>query len=80
MLLISRKPGESFFLSISPDVDPDMRVGDLLSEPIRIVILRKEARSGVMVGVEAPKAISIDREELLGGNKTLTIEIQGVGE
>jgi len=38
MLFLSRKEGESFYMAISADADPDMKLRDLLSEPIRIEI------------------------------------------
>lgn len=79
MLYIGRKECERIYLSISADLDPEMKVKDLLSEPICIEVMEIN-KSTVKVGIEAPHCINIAREEVYDKDKTLTIEVQGVGE
>lgn len=79
MLYLSRKEGESFLLTISSDVDPDMKVKDLLSKPIRIELTRM-TEGLAQIGVDAPRVINVAREEVYDEGKTLAIEVQGVGE
>ena len=79
MLYLSRKEGQSFFLALSSEIDPEMKVKDLLSKPIRIELSRMSG--GVaQIGIDAPRVFNIAREEVYDEDKTLTIEVQGVGE
>jgi len=65
MLVLSRRQGESFYLQLSDDVDPDMTVAELFaSGPMELKLLQlksNQARFGFVI----PQAINVLREELV---------------
>lgn len=56
MLVLIRKGGETFYLQLSDDADPNMPIGDVLKKPIAIHIL-KEVKGQMRIGIEAPEAM-----------------------
>ena len=64
MLTFTRRPGESFLLFPSPDLDPDMTVAELFARgPIQIEIAELHGRQ-VRLRVDAPREIAILRSEI----------------
>jgi len=65
MLFLTRRPGESFQISLSENVDPNMTVAELFADgPIQIAILGVKGNQ-VRVGTEASDRLTILREELV---------------
>jgi sRNA-binding carbon storage regulator CsrA len=66
MLILTRKEGESLYLTLTNDIDPKTPIGEVLgSEPIVLRIRRLNAKS-VRVGVDAPDGVLVLRDELVG--------------
>ena len=64
MLVLTRKGGETFYLQLSDNTDPNTPIGDILKKPIAIHIL-KEVKGQMRIGIEAPDEINIVRKELI---------------
>lgn len=65
MLILTRKPGDSLYLTLSADIDPKTPNGEVLgSEPIVIRVAAFKHKS-VRVGVSAPTGFLVLREELI---------------
>ncbi|HEY9146837.1 MAG TPA: carbon storage regulator [Thiobacillus sp.] len=65
MLTFTRKEGEAFVLILSPDIDPQTPIGEVLAGgPIVVHISRVRGRAA-KVGVDAPLALDVVRQELL---------------
>ncbi len=65
MLILTRRPGESFQIDLSENVDPNMTVAELFADgPIEIVILGVKDNQ-VRVGTEASDQLTILRDELV---------------
>jgi sRNA-binding carbon storage regulator CsrA len=72
MLYITRKEGQSFYMALSADVDPNMKVSDLLQMPVKILI--EEFHGGICkVGIEAPRVFNIAREEIWDDTKAMKV-------
>ncbi|MGQ0658107.1 MAG: carbon storage regulator [Chromatiales bacterium] len=66
MLVITRRPGESFTISPAVGVDPDMKVSELfVAGPIKVTITGTLG-GHVGIGIDAPKPLAVLREELIG--------------
>ncbi len=65
MLILTRRPGESFQIDLAESVDPNMTVCELFADgPIEIVILGVKG-SQVRVGTQASDRLTILRDELV---------------
>ena len=65
MLVITRRAGEAFYIYPTQDINPSLTVGELFANgPIKIALLESIKRNQTRVGIEAPDAITILREEL----------------
>ena len=63
MLVLTRRAGEAITLSPSKDIDPNMTVGEFFaSGTITIEVL--EIGGQVKLGIEAPRALKVLRDEL----------------
>ena len=62
MLALERMEGESIFLTLSEDVDPNTPIGELFSEPIEIIFYEKRGNK-IALAIEAPQAFYISRGE-----------------
>lgn len=67
MLVIARREGEDFYLSLAEGGDDSLTARELFKEPIRIMVT--EADGVVRLGVDAPKAIKVRRDEPWDENK-----------
>ena len=63
MLILTRRPGESLIIELSPNVDPATPVGDLLADGIEVRLLDC-GRGSAKIGVEAPLELTVLREEI----------------
>lgn len=54
MLTLERRIGESIFLTLSNDVDPNTPIGELFSKPIEIKFYEKRGNK-IALAIEAPK-------------------------
>lgn len=67
MLVITRNRGESLTIEPSPDLNPNMTVGELFAKgPINVVVLGVHGRGlgSVKLGIEADSRLLILRGEL----------------
>ena len=65
MLVITRRPGESFQINLTESVDPNMTVGELFADgPIEIAVLAIKGNQ-VRVGAQASHRLVILRDELV---------------
>lgn len=62
MLTRTYKEDSVIYLTLAPDADPKTPIGELLEEGIEIYIGKIRDRQA-SIGVEAPKALLIDRGE-----------------
>jgi sRNA-binding carbon storage regulator CsrA len=62
MLILTRRPGESIFIELSPEIDPDTPIGQLLDIPIEFRIIRSRGNQ-VSVGIEADTGLTIHRSQ-----------------
>ncbi len=66
MLVLGRETGQSLYIKLADHVDPNMTVSDLFSEgAIKISLSGVKSDHEAAIGIEASKAFSILREELL---------------
>jgi len=63
MLVLARKEGESILIQPANDIDPNMTIRELFRQPIEVLISRVKGGQ-VRVGVKAPRALAVVREEL----------------
>ena len=63
MLVLARKEGESLIIQPADDINPDMTVQELFSQPIEVLITQIKGCQ-VRVGIKAPRALVVTREEL----------------
>ena len=63
MLVLTRRPGESLIIGLSPDVDPATPVGDLLADGIEVRLLDC-GRGKAKIGINAPLELAVLREEI----------------
>ena len=70
MLSLSRRVGKSLVLSLSDDIDPNTPVGEIFSDPIIIKLLKRDGKQ-FKIGIDAPLAISIVRDELINDSSLL---------
>ena len=66
MLVLSRKPSESFLLFPDDSVSPDMTVRELFAHGPIEVMVTEHLYGQLRIGVNAPRMIKIMRSELLG--------------
>ena len=79
MLYLTRREGQSFYMALSAEIDPEMKVKDLLQEPIQILI--NEFHGGICkIGIDAPRAFNVAREEVYDEGRSLQVEIKDVSE
>ena len=65
MLVLSRRDSESVIIRPDLDLDPAMTVADLFRDgPLEVRVVAIEGQQ-VRLGIEAPKALNIVRDELL---------------
>ncbi len=65
MLILTRRPGETFQIDLAESVDPNLTVSELFSDgPIQIAILGVKGNQ-VRVGTEASDRLTILRDELV---------------
>ena len=65
MLILTRRPGESFQIDLSENVSPNLTVAELFCEgPIQIAILDVKGNQ-VRIGTEASDRLTILRDELV---------------
>lgn len=65
MLILTRRPGESFFIKPAENVDPRMTVAELFaSGPIEVAVLGVKGNQ-VRVGTQASDRLNIVRDELV---------------
>lgn len=63
MPTLERKEGESIYLTLSEDVDPNTPIGELFSELIEIKFYEWRGRK-IALGIDAPREIRVLRDEL----------------
>jgi len=65
MLILTRRPGESFQIDLSENVNPNLTVAELFSDgPIEVTVLGMKGNQ-IRVGTEASDRLTILREELV---------------
>jgi len=66
MLALTRRSGESIQIFPSRDIDPDMTVAELFKDgSIKIMIMTREHNNQqVRLGIQAPGALTVLRDEL----------------
>ena len=65
MLILSRRPGETFYIVLAESVPHDLTVGELFADgPIQFTVLGVKGNQ-VRVGTEASDQLTILREELV---------------
>ncbi len=60
MFALERKEGESIFLTLSEDVDPNTPIGELFSEPIEIKFYEQRGHK-IALAINAPQTFRISR-------------------
>lgn len=66
MLVLTRRPGEDLLLFPNEGLDPDTTVAELFAEgPVRIRFVGSHRRAQARIGVEAPAALVVLRDEIL---------------
>ena len=64
MLVLTRRQGQSILIQPSSDLDPSMTIADLFAEgPVEVAILGIDGKQ-IKVGIDAPKTLSVLRNEL----------------
>ena len=63
MLVLARKEGESFLIQPADDINPDMTVQELFSQPVEFLITQIKGGQ-VRVGIKAPRVLVVIRKEL----------------
>lgn len=66
MLILSRKPSESFLMFPDDSVSPDMTVRELFAHGPIEVMVTEHIYGQVRIGVNAPQSIKVLRSELVG--------------
>jgi len=64
MLVLTRRPGESLLIFPADDIDKAMTVAELFRDGPIEVHLRDIKANQVRLGIEAPKALAVLRDEL----------------
>lgn len=65
MLTLSRRQGESLYLSLSDDIDPRTPVGEVFASGPIVVRIARLKQNSVKVCVGAPEGVIVIREELV---------------
>lgn len=67
MLILTRKEGESLYLSLHPNTPHDLTAHELFAAgPIIVTLAERRDSGGVRLGIEAPAEVVVLREELAG--------------
>jgi carbon storage regulator CsrA len=70
MLSLTRRSEESLLIYPHEDIDPTMTVGELFSNgPIKVQVVQVEGNQ-VRLGVDAPRALLVMRDELVVEGRT----------
>ena len=64
MLTLTRKEGESLYLTLAEGVDPKTPVGEILGSGGIVFRIFRVRTNSATVGVEAPDEVMVLREEL----------------
>lgn len=72
MLMLARRIRESLYLYPEHDVDPAMSVGELFAcGPIEVLLCGVHTSNQAWVGIAAPMALTVVREELEGATSSV---------
>jgi sRNA-binding carbon storage regulator CsrA len=67
LLLIARREGESLYIYPDEATDPNTPISEVFSRPIRVMV--SELRSSqAALAIDAPKDLTVARDELLRGS------------
>lgn len=69
MLILTRRPGELLTLDLQDWASPEMTAQELFGHEGISVCIRRVLRNEVRIGIQAPDAVRILREELLPINR-----------
>ena len=64
MLILSRRPHESFTIELSSNVDPFTLVGEIFNKPIKVRYVEGDGDQ-ITLEIDGPNELSIVRGELL---------------
>jgi sRNA-binding carbon storage regulator CsrA len=65
MLVLTRRQGQSILIRPAPDLDPATPISELFSNgPIEVAVLGVDGKQ-IKVGVDAPRLLSVLRNELM---------------
>lgn len=66
MLILTRKEGESLYLSLDPETPPELTARELFTAgPIIVTLTELRSSGGVRLGIEAPNEVVVLRQELV---------------
>lgn len=66
MLILTRKEGESLYLSLDPETPPNLTAHELFAAgPIIVTLTELRDSGGVRIGISAASEIVVLREELI---------------
>lgn len=64
MLIITRRVGQVICIQLDPNIDPETPIGDIFAEGVIEVMVAQVRGAQIRLGISAPQAFTILREEL----------------